>query len=145
MNPQSIFVAHFIGGSNFLEGFIAETKGKMAVIELRGGLKVQAVNKGISKGERVILAIRPETFQIKKGKSVDENAMSGVIERIAFEGTNIRYEVRLENQDLVVVVTPSLACEWFNMGEKVTLSFQPESAHLFVYPEIGLREELAVE
>jgi len=31
------------------------------------------------------------------------------------------------------------------MGEKVALSFQPESAHLFTYPEAGLREELAVE
>ncbi|MEM2806876.1 MAG: ABC transporter ATP-binding protein [Candidatus Bathyarchaeia archaeon] len=145
MNPQSIFVANFIGGSNFLEGFIAETRGRMAVIELRGGLKVQAVNKGISKGERVVLAIRPETFTIKRGKGTDENAMLGVVERLAFEGTNVRYEVRLENQDLVVVVTPSMACEWFNIGEKVTLSFQPENAHLFAYPELGLREELAVE
>ncbi|MGC8998888.1 MAG: ABC transporter ATP-binding protein [Candidatus Bathyarchaeia archaeon] len=145
MNPQSIFVANFIGGSNFLEGFIAEIKGRMAVVELRGGLRVQAVNKGIGKGERVVLAIRPETFTINKGKGTDENAMLGIVERMAFEGTNVRYEVRLENQDLVVVVTPSLACEWFNIGDKVTLSFQPENAHLFAYPELGLREELAVE
>ncbi|MEM3706140.1 MAG: TOBE domain-containing protein, partial [Candidatus Bathyarchaeia archaeon] len=145
MNPQSIFVANFIGGSNFLEGFIAETRGRMAVIELRGGIKVQAVNKGMNKGERVVLAVRPETFTIKRGKGADENSMFGVVERFAFEGTNVRYEVRLENQDLVVVVAPSMACEWFNIGEKVTLSFQPESAHLFAYPELGLREELAVE
>ncbi|MGB9683955.1 MAG: ABC transporter ATP-binding protein [Candidatus Bathyarchaeales archaeon] len=145
MNPQSIFVAHFIGGSNFLEGFIAETKNKMAVVELRGEVKVQAVNKGINEGERVVLAVRPETFTIKKGRGKGENSIFGVIERVAFEGTNIRYEVRLENQDLVVVVTPSLTCEWFNIGENVTVSFQPENAHLFVYPEVGLREETAVE
>jgi ABC-type Fe3+/spermidine/putrescine transport system ATPase subunit len=145
MNPQSIFVAHFIGGSNFLEGFIAETKDKMAVVELRGEVKVQAVNKGVNKGERVVLAVRPETFTIKKGRGKGENSIFGVIERVAFEGTNIRYEVRLENQDLVVVVTPSLICEWFNIGENVTVSFQPENAHLFVYPEVGLREETAVE
>lgn len=145
MNPQSIFVANFIGGSNFLEGYITETKKQIAVIELRGGLKVQAVNKGINKGERVVLAIRPETFTIKREKSAGENALLGVVERLAFEGTNVRYEVRLENQDLVVVVSPSMACEWFNIGEKVTVSFQPENAHLFAYPELGLREELAVE
>jgi ABC-type Fe3+/spermidine/putrescine transport system ATPase subunit len=145
MNPQSIFVAHFIGGSNFLEGFIAEAKDKMAVVELRGGVKVQAVNKGIDEGERVVLAVRPETFTIKKGRGKGGNSILGVIERVAFEGTNIRYEVRLENQDLVVVVTPSLICEWFNIGENVTVSFQPENAHLFVYPEVGLREEMAVE
>ncbi|MEM3153735.1 MAG: TOBE domain-containing protein, partial [Candidatus Bathyarchaeia archaeon] len=128
-----------------LEGYISETKEQIAVIELRGGLKVQAVNKGINKGERVVLAIRPETFTIKREKSAGENALLGVVERLAFEGTNVRYEVRLENQDLVVVVSPSMACEWFNIGEKVTLSFQPENAHLFAYPELGLREELAVE
>ncbi|MBS7615711.1 ABC transporter ATP-binding protein [Candidatus Bathyarchaeota archaeon] len=147
MNPQSIFVANFIGGANFLEGYIMETRDKNAVIELRGGLRVQALKKGIDRGERVVLAVKPETFIIERdrGKKKSENSVSGVIERVAFEGTNIRYEVRLENQDLVVVVTPSLACEWFNIGEKVILSFQPESAHLFVYPETGLREEMAVE
>ncbi|MEM3641734.1 MAG: ABC transporter ATP-binding protein [Candidatus Bathyarchaeia archaeon] len=145
MKPQSIFVAHFIGGSNFLEGFIAEVKGEIAVVELRGGLRIQAVNKSINVGERVVLAIKPEIFSIKRGRGRGENFVSGLIERMAFEGTNIRYEIRLENQDLIVVVTPSLAREWFNVGEKVTLSFQPENAHLFVYPEAGLREEMAVE
>jgi len=145
MNPQSIFVANFIGGANFLEGYIAEAKGETATVELRGGIKVQAVNKGINTGERVVLAIKPEIFAIGKGKKKEKNSVSGVIERVAFEGTNIRYEVRLENEDSVVVVSPSLACEWFNIGEKVILSFQPENAHLFVYPEVGLREEIAVE
>jgi ABC-type Fe3+/spermidine/putrescine transport system ATPase subunit len=145
MNPQSIFVANFIGGANFLEGYIAEAKGETATVELRGGIKVQAVNKGINTGERVVLAIKPEIFAIGRGKKKEKNSVSGVIERVAFEGTNIRYEVRLENEDSVVVVSPSLACEWFNIGEKVILSFQPENAHLFVYPEVGLREEIAVE
>lgn len=145
MNPQSIFVANFIGGANFLEGYIAESRGETATVELRGGIKVQAVNKGINTGERVVLAIKPETFAIEKGKKKEKNSVSGVIERVAFEGTNIRYEVRLENEDLIVVVSPSLTCEWFNIGEKVTVNFQPENAHLFVYPEVGLREEIAVE
>lgn len=145
MKTQSIFVANFIGGANFLEGYIAEAKGETATIKLRGGLKIQAINKGINTGERVVLAVKPETFTITKGKKKEKNAVSGIIERVAFEGTNIRYEVRLENEDLIVVVTPSMACQWFNIGEKVTVSFQPENAHLFAYPEVGLREEIAVE
>jgi hypothetical protein len=35
--------------------------------------------------------------------------------------------------------------EWFNIGEKVTVSFQREKAHVFTYPETGLKEEIAVE
>jgi ABC-type Fe3+/spermidine/putrescine transport system ATPase subunit len=145
MNPKSVFVAHFIGESNFLEGYISNISGKRAVVELRGRVKVQTVNKGIEKGERIVLAVRPETFIIEKGLKKGENSFFGVIERVTFEGTNIRYEVRLENEDLVVIVKPSLIGEWLNMGEKVTLSFPPEKAHVFTYPEAGLREEIAVE
>ncbi|MEM1539659.1 MAG: ABC transporter ATP-binding protein [Candidatus Bathyarchaeia archaeon] len=145
MNPQSIFVANFIGGANFLEGFAVEVKGEDITVELRGGIRVQALNRGIARGERVVLAVKPETFSIKKGVVRGTNSIPSVVERVTFEGTNVRYEVRLENQDLVVVVVPSLTCEWFNIGEKVTVSFQPSNAHVFAYPAAGLREELAIE
>jgi ABC-type Fe3+/spermidine/putrescine transport system ATPase subunit len=96
-------------------------------------------------GERVVLAIRPEVFVIERGAKKGENSVLGVIERVGFEGTNMQYDVRLENQDLVVVVKPSLIGEWFNTGEKVTLSFPPDKVHVFAYPEVGLREEMTVE
>jgi ABC-type Fe3+/spermidine/putrescine transport system ATPase subunit len=145
LNPQSIFVAHFIGESNFLEGYVSSISGKTAVIELRGGIKVQAVDRGVKKGERALLAIRPEAFIVKRGKSEERNAIPGTIERITFEGTNIRYDVRLENQDAIVIVKPSMTEEWFNMGEKITVNIPPEKAHVFMYPEAGLKEEISVE
>lgn len=145
MKPKSVFIAHFIGESNFLEGYILSIRGKRATIELRGGIKVQATDKDVEKGERVVLAIRPETFVIELGMEKSKNSVLGTIERVTFEGTNIRYEVRLENQNLVVVVKPSLIGEWFNTGEKVTVSFPPEKAYVFAYPEAGLKEEISVE
>lgn len=145
MKPKSVFVAHFIGESNFLEGYISSIREEKATIELRGGIKVQAIDKDVEKGERVVLAIRPETFIIERGMKKSKNSVLGIVERVTFEGTNIRYEVRLENQDLVVIVKPSLIGEWFNTGEKVTVSFPPEKAHVFAYPEAGLKEEISVE
>jgi len=145
MMPKHIFVANFIGESNFLEGFILSVSRGGALIELRNGIKVQAIDKDREEGERVVLAIRPEAFTVEKGEKRGKNSILGVVERVTFEGTNIRYEVRLENEDLVVVVKPSLIGEWLNMGEKVTVSFPQNKAHVFVYPKIGLREELAVE
>jgi ABC-type Fe3+/spermidine/putrescine transport system ATPase subunit len=145
MNPQSIFVAHFIGESNFLEGYVLNESDEEAQVELRGGIKISATNKTLKKGERIVLAIRPEVFVIERGTRKSKNSVLGVIERIGFEGANTQYEARLENQDLVTVVKPSLIGEWFNIGEKVTLSFPPEKAHVFTYPEAGLREEMTVE
>jgi ABC-type Fe3+/spermidine/putrescine transport system ATPase subunit len=145
MAPENIFVANFIGESNFLEGYAKYVSGPKTTIELRGGTEVHVASNSVKNGERVVLAIRPETFIAKKGTRKDENSMTGIVERVTFEGTNIRYEVRLENQDLIVMVKPSVIGEWLNMDEKVTVSFPPEKAHLFRYPETGLKEEMAVE
>jgi len=145
MAPENIFVANFIGESNFLEGYVINVHGQETTTELRRGIKVRTVRNNVKNGERVILAIRPETFMIEKGRKKDKNSMAGTIERVTFEGTNIRYEIRLENQDLIVIVKPSVIGEWFKLDEKVTVSFPPEKAHLFPYPEAGLKEEIAVE
>jgi ABC-type Fe3+/spermidine/putrescine transport system ATPase subunit len=145
MNPKSIFVAHFIGESNFLEGYVSNINGEEAVVELRGGLKVHVSCKEAKKGDRVVLAVRPETFVTEKGAKKGKNILPGFVEKVSFQGTNIRYEVRLENQDLIVIVKPSLTEEWFNAGEKVTVSFPMDKAHVFAYPSVGLKEEIAVE
>ena len=145
MKPQHVFVANFIGESNFLEGYIVETNDKGCVIELRGGVIVNVVNQTRNKGERVVLAVRPETLSIEKGHKKGLNCITGHIERFRFEGTDVRYEVRLKNDDVVLIVCPALMGEWFNEGEKVTACFPTDKSYLFTYPSLGLRSELALE
>lgn len=144
MNPNSLFVAHFIGESNFLEGFITKANGQSEV-ELREGLKVKANNKlNILHGERVVLAIRPETCEMKKGHIAAENSLFGKIEKATFEGTVVRYEIRLENGDRFIINRPSLTEDWVGIGEEVTINYPLNKAHLFPYPETGLAEEIKV-
>jgi len=144
MNPNSLFVAHFIGESNFLEGEVLASTGDFLEVELRGGLKALGKHNGSKEEERVILAIRPEIFTIEKGPVQKENLLRGEIDKVTFEGTFVRYVVKLENQDTVVVIRPSLAESWLEIGTKVTLSYSPEKTHVFVYPHAGLTEEIAV-
>ena len=143
MHPNSLFVAHFIGETNFLEGYITKANGSTEV-ELRGGLKVKAVNPGIKESERVVLAIRPETCEMKIGHIGVDNALFGKIDKITFEGTLVRYEIRLENGDRLVINRPSLTEEWVKIGQEVTISYPLDKAHLFPYPEAGLAEETSV-
>jgi ABC-type Fe3+/spermidine/putrescine transport system ATPase subunit len=143
MHPNGLFVAHFIGESNFLEGYITETDG-YSEVELRGGLKVKAKNPGIKQGERIVLAIRPETCEMKKGYGSAENGLFGKIEKVTFEGTLVRYEIRLENGDRLVINRPSLAEEWIDIDQEVTITYPLDKAHLFMYPEAGLTEETSV-
>jgi len=145
MAPNNVFVANFIGESNFLEGYVANGGGKKMTIELRGGIQIAVANDEARKGERVVLAVRPEAFLVKKGIEESKNSVAGTVERVTFEGTNIRYEIRLRNQDLIVVVKPSMTGEWLRVEDEVTVNFPSEKAHVFEYPATGLKDEIAVE
>jgi iron(III) transport system ATP-binding protein len=144
MTPNSLFVAHFIGESNFLEGEAGNIVEDCLEIELRGGIKVRAAKISMKKDERVVLAVRPEIFDIEKGVNKRQNVLVGEVEKVTFEGTIVRYVVKLQSQDSVVVVKPSLAEAWFDVGTQVTLSFPPGKTHVFPYPEAGLMEEISV-
>jgi len=145
MEPQHIFVANFIGESNFLEGYVSELTERQSTIELRGGLLVRTLDKTHKEGEKVVIAIRPEILAVKKGKRGGVNSIFGHVEGFRFEGTNVRYEIRLENGELVVVVRPALMTGWLDVGQKVTVSFPVEKNFVFAYPEKGLKKELALE
>ena len=143
MSPNCLFVAHFIGESNFLEGEVTNVGEEGLQIELRGGVRVRAAQSEVKRGSRVVLAVRPEIFTIERGITEDENAVVGRVEKITFEGTFVRYVVKLESQDSVVVIKPSMAEAWYEVGTKGTLSFPPEKSHVFPYPELGLSQEIS--
>lgn len=144
MQPNSIFTAHFIGESNFLEGYAFSQNGE-TMVELRGGIGVSVSGLKLDAGERLVLAVRPEAFDVEKGDTMGKNHIHGIIERITFEGTNVRYEIRLDNEDIVVLVRSSLSEVQFGMEERVTVAFPPDKVHVFKYPENGLKEEMSVE
>lgn len=146
MEPQQVFVANFIGESNFLEGRVVEVEDEFARVRLRGDLEVKAKRSGVAeKDDRIVLAVRPEAFVMTKSSKKLANGLGGVVERVRFEGTDIRYEIRLANDDSITVVMPSLGREWLSEGDKVTVSFLPEKSHVFPHPLKGLMAELELE
>jgi ABC-type Fe3+/spermidine/putrescine transport system ATPase subunit len=145
MHPNTLFVAFFIGESNLLEGYVKNVKGQTAEIELREGFHIKAFNEhNIKVDERVVLAIRPETCEMKLSSAKGENKLLGKIEKSAFEGTIIRYEVRLINGDRFVISRPSLTEEWVKVGSEVAITYPLEKVHLFPYPVNGLIDEISV-
>ena len=81
---------------------------------------------------------------MKVGHISVENALFGKIDKITFEGTLVRYEIRLENGDRLIINRPSLTEEWVQIGQEVTITYPLDKAHLFPYPEAGLAEETSV-
>ena len=145
MRPKHIFVAHFIGEANFLEGFVDKIDEKGSLIRLRGDLVIRVAEKSQPRGEKVVVGVRPEVLVLREKKAEGENLLPGVVERVMFEGVVTRYEVRLANEDHITITSPSMTAKPFRPGDEVAVEVPYGKVFVFPYPERGLREELSVE
>jgi putrescine transport system ATP-binding protein len=96
--PLSRYVAEFIGDVNILEGRVEDPEQGLirvpgASLPVRAGRALQA-----SRGAQIAIAIRPEKMLIEKPEDDPphaDNAISGVVEDIAYLGDMSIYRVRL--------------------------------------------------
>ena len=145
--PKSIFVADFVGGANFLEGFIAEGDQHGSWVQLRRGLVLRIRETGYSPGERVVLAIREEMTEITKRTRRREeiNLFSGTVETTIFLGSFLVYEILLKNGDMVNSRVPvHLDKKRISSGDRVYVRLKPDAIKTYLYPQGGLLRELEV-
>jgi len=144
LKPKTLFTANFVGEANFMEGNVSKVDANGAYVEVRGGLVIRTPYKEFSKGNMVVLAVRPEKIEITEGEKEMENGFFGHIENFEFIGGLIHYNVRLDNQDLISVEV-STSLHRFDVNTRVTIYFAPENVLAYKYPDAGLRRELEVE
>ncbi|MEM1515103.1 MAG: ABC transporter ATP-binding protein [Candidatus Bathyarchaeia archaeon] len=145
--PKSIFVAHFIGGANFFEGFIADVDRYGSWIQLRNNFLLRTNNSNISVGERVVVMAREEKSKILKitKKKEEINIFPGTIEGISFLGDFISYTILLDSGDKVNSKVPMVnAIGKFKVGKRVYLHLKPEDLRVYPYPPQGLYREIEV-
>lgn len=141
-NPRSIFVAGFVGGANFIDGYVAKVDESGCFVEMRGGLLIRVADCGKRVGERVVVAFRPEYTSIVKEQVGGSNNFLGRIESVTFIGGSMEYVIRLDNG---IALSSSIllpdAPKALGTDERVIVSFPPEKCYIFPYPEIGLLRE----
>jgi len=106
LQPQTRFVAEFIGANNGLEGTIAtidgageETRATVAVGDLR--LRAHA-RDGLAVGDPVIAYLRPEDVRVL-GDGEDggwANVVEGTVDRVIFEGPTAQIRVNVGGRQL---------------------------------------------
>jgi spermidine/putrescine ABC transporter ATP-binding subunit len=128
--PANLFVADFIGESNFLSGRIAETDAERTAVETDDGLKVwvEKLNQA-GPGEDVSVAVRPEKIQILPADAQDSseiiNRFAGRIEEIVYVGEARIYRVSLAADTIVdVKVQSGPAAQNFKIGGDITIGWR---------------------
>ena len=129
--PESRYVADFVGKSNFIEGRVAALSGATGQIETTLGLRFGGrVAAGIAEGMMASLSIRPEQIGLSRRAGDGAQAVT-VINRI-FLGEHTEYLVRHAGLgDLLVLVS--------RQAEAVEGSFSPgEAGYISWAAEAGL-------
>ncbi len=129
-SPANLFVADFIGESNFIKGKIGETDNGRTAVETGDGLKVwvDQFNQA-NPGEEVAVAIRPEKIQILTAAAANAddiiNRFSGRIEEIVYVGEARIYRIRLAAGTIVdVKVQSGPSAQNFKIGGDITIGWR---------------------
>jgi iron(III) transport system ATP-binding protein len=100
-NPQSKFVAQFIGTSNFIEGTVASRNGDRHVVETRDGRLTLDSPAHMPEGSEVVVSIRPEAVMLTTDRPLDApNVWEGNVTTRAFLGDAVDHVVAVGKHEI---------------------------------------------
>ena len=119
--PNSRFVANFIGKANFIDGTFRGLDGQTALVEVGGktiSIPVPGKMQDVQKDGPCCLAVRPESIQL----SADQGQLPGRVSRATYYGAKVEYEVMLGDQPTIVEVYNPQLTERFTEGDEVYMT-----------------------
>ena len=127
-NPETAFVANFLGQSNLLKGTIVGQDGDNHVVDLHGQKIALAKKRSHAVDNSIYAGIRPEKFRISRlDTSVTGNVLTGgKIEDVSYIGVSTQYQVMMPwGQEVMVFEQNDDGVAPFNVGESVNISWEP--------------------
>jgi spermidine/putrescine transport system ATP-binding protein len=139
-NPESTFVANFLGQSNLIEGTIQSRAADVVTVDMHGINVSIPTGRSHADGDKGWVGIRPEKVLIgEPGEALDapgNTIPGGVVTDVSFVGVSTQYLVRMPwGQELGVFEQNTGRRKMFARGEEVELSWRPEYAFLLDFSQ----------
>ena len=127
-NPETAFVANFLGQSNLIKGTITGNDGDSLIADLYGQKISLPKNRSHAVDNSMYAGIRPEKFRISLlDTPVSGNVLTGGrIEDVSYIGVSTQYQVEMPwGQELMVFEQNDDGVAPFNKGDAVNISWAP--------------------
>ena len=123
--PTTRFVADFIGQTNFLEATVAS--GEEVVLANGDRLRLSSDQPA---GSSVAVTVRPERLTVhRRGEApTDRHCVEGRVETVTYLGNAVVYGIGVDWLHLEVRCPATLAGDRRDVGDDVTVSFEPDHA-----------------
>jgi spermidine/putrescine transport system ATP-binding protein len=126
--PDTEFVANFIGTSNLFAGKLQNYDELTIVLKTTDGIDIKAPINGNTYSGSAIAMIRPEKIRITNHKpEEDTNFLRGRISNIVYLGTVIQFIVNYKDRDLIVLEKNYDKILAFELNQEVFISWNISS------------------
>ncbi len=143
-NPQTAFVAGFVGDSNRWRGRVIDRDACTLKVETDTGTLVLCAAAGanhLQAGARVEVFVRPESIAIRRPGEADapgagpKNQQTGVLDNLLFNGANSRALVRTDKGEIIAVALPQTdGARGLQEGVALALAFGADQCLCFPAP-----------
>jgi spermidine/putrescine transport system ATP-binding protein len=127
-NPETAFVANFLGQSNLIKGTISGNDGANQIVDLFGQKISLQKDRSHGVDNSIYAGIRPEKFRISRLEtSTSGNVLTGgKVEDVSYIGVSTQYQVLMPwGQELMVFEQNDDGVAPFSVGEPVNISWEP--------------------
>jgi len=152
-NPNSIFVANFLGETNFLQGFVLKhvNNGEMKTWIRLGGPKIicNNLNNQFELDDNIVLGFRFEDvylfskdyhFETSQYDWSKIQMFFATLETSRFIGATKRFYLKLDNGDIFLSIKPGSFEENYEPGQELIVGIHQDDIHVFKAPKDLLQE-----
>ena len=128
-NPETAFVASFVGENNPHQGKVVRADRDYAVIETGHGRLRGRNRQGLKEGDQAILFTRPEALSFVNGEKPSENLVESTVRAEEFEGQFVHLHLNGSTaKPIVMSMMNDGGAMPVRVGETARLTFDPDRA-----------------
>lgn len=130
--PKTVFVANFLGQSNFVRGSVSGRSGSDLVVAASGGSFTVPVDRSTRDQGEILIGVRPEKVSIvpagDSGSIPDRNnRMTGKVTDASFTGVSTQYLILTTWGEEWSVFEQNRSGDHFQVGDEVALHWSPQN------------------
>ncbi len=130
-NPNSLFVADFVGNANFIEAVVEELSDSTVVTNIQGrSVEIPRENlaEPVAEDEEVYVAIKPEAVHLTR----DAASFTGKLAGRFYLGRTVEYNIEFENTFLTSIDSSGeLDSNGLSIGQTVGITFNKAHFRIF--------------
>ena len=128
--PSSVFVADFIGRSNFLVvDKVEKSRNGEADVVVAGQAMTVPAHPSATKAKKSVLLVRPESISVKATKKSAGPGI-GTVKNVVFYGNHVEYEIATPEGVIGAVVSDPIYSEIVQVGESAQYDFDSDRSWL---------------